>query len=558
MPRSHPSLRWASLLGCLLLCLFLATPAGVQAEETQKNIVETAVAAGSFDTLVTAVKAADLAEALSGPGPFTVFAPNDKAFSKLGGTVDALLQPSEKTALQSILTYHVVPGRLTAKQVVKMAGATSLQGQRIDFKVKNGKVFVDGAQVIATDIETSNGIIHVIDSVIIPETNAIPQVAKRAGSFNTLLAAAKAAGLVPALSGDGPLTVFAPTDDAFAKLPQGTVQSLLRPENKKKLAQILTYHVVSGRIYSPDVPVGGMAKTLSGMAVRFKATSNGIAVNGSNIVATDIDASNGVIHVIDAVLLPQTPRDMKRPSRPMSNRMPDAKGDMRKMERRNTIVDVAKGAGSFNTLLAAAKAAGLVETLMGDGPFTVFAPTDAAFKKLPKGTVSSLLQPRNRKALKQILTYHVVPARVFAKDLPADGEARTVAGRSVKIRVENDVRIDNIKVVKADIRASNGVIHVIDEVLLPFEPIRSSTQDVFLAAIDRGVPLFNHGNEEACAAAYEIALKSVLSLDRNLPTVAKRRIQQALDEAAHSKDASKKAWIYRYAMDDVFRGGTRH
>jgi uncharacterized surface protein with fasciclin (FAS1) repeats len=132
------------------------------------------------------------------------------------------------------------------------------------------------------------------------------------------------------------------------------------------------------------------------------------------------------------------------------------------------IVDTAVGAGSFKTLVAAVKAAGLVETLKGDGPFTVFAPTDEAFAKLPKGTVEELLKPENKKKLVAVLTYHVVPGKVMAKDVVGLKEAKTVQGSSAKVTVaDGKVKIDAANVVKTDIETSNGVIHVIDSVILP-------------------------------------------------------------------------------------------
>ena len=141
--------------------------------------------------------------------------------------------------------------------------------------------------------------------------------------------------------------------------------------------------------------------------------------------------------------------------------------DKASMAKKADIVDTAVAAGSFNTLVAAVKAAGLVDTLKGDGPFTVFAPTDEAFAALPAGTVESLLLPENKDKLIAILTYHVVPAKVMAKDV-ASGEAPTVNGQTATIEVANSgVTIENANVVQTDVGASNGVIHVIDQVILP-------------------------------------------------------------------------------------------
>jgi transforming growth factor-beta-induced protein len=273
-----------------------------------KDLVTTAVEAGSFKTLATALNAAGLVETLQGKGPFTVFAPSDEAFAKLpAGTVDALLKPENKQRLIAVLTYHVVPGKVLAADVVKLNAAATVNGQRVEVKVDGDNVLVDQARVVATDIVCSNGVIHVIDQVILPSTANIPATADQAGTFKTLLAAAKAAGLVEVLSGDKPLTVFAPTDDAFAKLPAGTVESLLKPENKQKLAAILRFHVVPGRVFSNEVLSKRDLKTVHGGMLSAAMKNGAPTINGAGLVATDIDASNGVIHVIDAVLLPPAP-----------------------------------------------------------------------------------------------------------------------------------------------------------------------------------------------------------------------------------------------------------
>ncbi len=275
------------------------------AKPQQKDIVDTAVSAGSFKTLVAAVKAAGLVETLKGDGPFTVFAPTDEAFAKLpAGTVESLLKPENKAKLQAILTYHVVSGKVLAADVVKLKGAVTVQGQQIDIAVADGTVTVDSAKVLKTDIECSNGVIHVIDSVILPADSDIVDTAVAAGSFKTLAAALTAAELVETLKGEGPFTVFAPTDEAFAKLPAGTVESLLKPENREKLVAILTYHVVPGKVLASDVVKLKSAKTVNGKAVVIKVKDSGVTIDSAKVVATDIETSNGVIHVIDSVILP--------------------------------------------------------------------------------------------------------------------------------------------------------------------------------------------------------------------------------------------------------------
>jgi uncharacterized surface protein with fasciclin (FAS1) repeats len=269
------------------------------------NVVETALAAGKFNTLATALKSAELVDALQGKGPFTVFAPTDAAFAEIPeDQLAALLKPENRGTLSTILTYHVVPGRVAAADVVKLDNASALNGQRFPIVADDHGVTVAGARVVTTDIECSNGIIHVVDSVMMPATSDVVGTAVDAGKFNTLATALKAAGLVEALQGEGPFTVFAPTDAAFAALPGGTVESLLKPENKHKLAAILKYHVVKGRVYSDQLSNGGV-ETLGGPSVQVHLGEAGVLVNDSKVAMADIETTNGVIHVIDKVLLPE-------------------------------------------------------------------------------------------------------------------------------------------------------------------------------------------------------------------------------------------------------------
>ena len=270
----------------------------------QTTIVDVAQKAGKFHTLIAAAKAAGLAETLMGKGPFTVFAPTDEAFAKLGkATIADLLKPANKKKLASILTYHVVSGKVPAAKVVTMKSATTVQGCSVAITVKDGLVMVGTANVVATDVMASNGIIHVIDSVMLPPANIVETAAK-AGCFKTLLAAAKAAGLATTLAEGGPFTVFAPTDEAFAKLPEGTIAMLLKPENKAKLAAILKHHVVSGKVMSGAAVKLKEATSIGGTKLALKFDGKTLSVGGGKVMQADIEAGNGVIHVVDAVLMP--------------------------------------------------------------------------------------------------------------------------------------------------------------------------------------------------------------------------------------------------------------
>ena len=283
-----------------------APNAAMTAIADAKPIIETAVAAGNFKTLAELLTVAGLIEPLSGKGPFTVFAPTDEAFAKLPKEVVAdLMKPENKAKLVNILTYHVVPAKALAKDVTTMKTATTLQGQRVDIQVKGGKVMLDGANVTATDIACTNGVIHVIDSVIMPVSDDITQVATKAGKFHTLIVALGAAGLADTFKGKGPFTVLAPTDEAFAKLPKGTVEDLLKPENKPKLIAILSAHVIPNvAAYSDAVATMKEVPTLGGSPLKVETKDGKIMISGSTVIMADVEASNGVIHAIDTVILP--------------------------------------------------------------------------------------------------------------------------------------------------------------------------------------------------------------------------------------------------------------
>ena len=217
------------------------------------------------------------------------------------------------------------------------------------------------------------------------------------------------------------------------------------------------------------------------------------------------------------------------------------------------IVETAVAAGSFKTLVAAVKAAGLVEALTGPGPFTVFAPTDEAFEKLPKGTVESLLKAENRTKLQAILKYHVVAGEISLGAL----RSKTLQGGQLDIRPGGDIRVDEAKVLQADVRASNGIVHAIDRVLLPELPEEtpgSGAMGVIELAIRRGVPLFNDDKPEACAAIYEVAVKSLLEgYSAVLDGGSREGLRRALDGIGKEHSAIRKAWILRYALDEVYR-----
>lgn len=221
------------------------------------------------------------------------------------------------------------------------------------------------------------------------------------------------------------------------------------------------------------------------------------------------------------------------------------------------IASMAIESGSLGTLTAALKAADLVETLRGKGPFTVFAPTDAAFARLPKGTVAGLLEPEQRETLRRILLNHVVAGRVGSTDALRAGQAVSLAGETIEVRlVDGRLRAGKATVSANDLAATNGVIHVIDTVLIPPTPEseRDKVTKVLETAIDRGVPLFNAGNAAACTAVYEIAVRAVLDLSGEaLGKDEREGLANALRSLKETSSDKGRAWILRNAMDEAMR-----
>lgn len=398
-------------------------------EETpvQPSIVELAVDNG-FNVLAAAVVAAGLDDDLSGAGPFTLFAPTDAAFNAAGITANNV---SGVPGLESILKYHVIAGfvpssSLTSGSVTMLSGA--------DAVIDADNLKINTASIMAPfDIEGRNGVIHTIDEVLTPPVNIV-QTAIAAG-YNVLAAGLVAASLDDDLQGEGPFTVFAPTDAAFnaAGITAENIGDL------PGLAEILLYHVVSGTVRSTDLSTGDFA-TLNSQDISIDASA--LTVNGLSIASPfDVEATNGVIHTLDGVLIPQF-----------------------------DLVTSALFYG-YNTLAAAVIEADLVDALRGAGPFTVFAPTDEAFSAIgiTPANVSTVA------GLQGILLYHVVSGQVMSGDL-STGEVESLSGKFLSIDA-SALTVDNAGIVSPfDFKATNGVIHTIDEVLLPAKNIVETAQ----------------------------------------------------------------------------------
>ncbi len=413
------------------------------APTASNTIVDIAAGNPDFSILVAAATRAELVDTLANAdASFTVFAPTNAAFEASGITL-AMVEAMPVAQLAGILTYHALLGdvrssAITAGPTTSVVGLTLFLGTTGGVTVNGGNTVTGGANVVMADIIADNGVIHVIDRVLLPPT--IPQLAVY-GGLTELVGAVTAADLGGALSAAGPFTVFAPTNAAFEALPAVPTGDALE--------QVLLYHVVSGAVVSTAVP--DMAPSLAtnayddALTLLFD-TSSGVVINGgAEVVIADLRATNGVVHVIDEVLLPMN------------------------------VVEAATAAGLTGLLGAAGAASALpggstiAAALSADAPYTVFAPTNDAFTAA-SATIATLTADQVR----DVLLYHVLDTAEFttpvlAADLPtADASLATLnAANDIPFVVGPPPTVDGAGVVATDIVVTNGVIHLIDGVMVP-------------------------------------------------------------------------------------------
>ncbi|MFY0689599.1 MAG: fasciclin domain-containing protein [Cyclobacteriaceae bacterium] len=442
------NLTLVALLGILLITTTSCGEEEIAPQENLDDIVTLAQSNG-FNSLAAALTRADLIGALQGDGPFTVFAPSDEAFSALLTEIgQTSVDNVPANVLAEILKYHVIEGVVRSTDVSDGAVAT-LEGTRITLSTASG-ITVNGNSVVdGYDLEASNGIIHTIDGVLVPESagmfvNTVLEPAYFNKDFTTLVSAVVKADLTSTLLSAENLTIFAPSNDAFTAAGVD-VNSL----SAQDLAGVLAYHVLTSKVLSTGIPA--KATTFGGGAINFSLTSSGNFINGNTeIVAVDIESGSGVVHVLNDVLLP-----------PSGN-----------------VVDIAVANDDFSSLVAALTRTAtegetnLVDVLNGDGPFTVFAPTNAAFQSLLDSNDDwSTLNDIPISTLVTVLTYHVVGARAYDVDLSTaidnNNEIMTVEGAKLSVDLTNLTINTDVNITGTNVNATNGVIHVIDKVLLP-------------------------------------------------------------------------------------------
>jgi transforming growth factor-beta-induced protein len=407
------------------------------------TIVDFVVGNDELSSLTIAVVRAGLVDALNSAGPFTVFAPNDSAFGALPSAIlNTLLTNDEFIPhLTDLLLYHVVSGEVFAIDLSDDLTVTAANGE--DLLVTIPPIAINGNKVVSADNDVSNGVVHIIDGVLIPSwvSNSIAGRVVGDSDLSTLLSLVVLAGLDGAVAAPGELTLVAPTNAAFGKLPTATVNFLVSDTGKATLTAILLYHVFPGIFVASELSDGLMIDALQGGAVKVSVGIAGVFFNDAKAVQVDILANNGVVHKIDSVLDP-------------------ADGG-------KSIVEFVVENDELTALTTAVVRAGLVDALNSPGPFTLFAPNDSAFKALPSAILNTLLtNDEFIPHLADLLLYHVLGAEVFAISLSDDLTVTAANGEDLLITLP-PIAVNGNKVISADNDVSNGVIHIIDGVLIP-------------------------------------------------------------------------------------------
>lgn len=421
------------------------------AQPTQ-SIVALAQGNSNLSILVTALtKYPDLVTTLSGNGTFTVFAPTNTAFTNLLTAIgQTSLDDIPEDVLRDVLEYHVIGSAAVLSTQLTAGPVTTVGGENITVSTSGGIRLNGTINVVTADVQASNGVVHVVDAVLVPPSMApivgtIVAPAFFNKNFTTLIAAVKAASpdVLTALLSSDKKTLFAPTNAAF------TAAGITALPDQATLNAVLTYHVLGAEVRAADIANGSSsANTLNGEIYLSKGAA-GVFINGTTeVIATDIVASNGVVHVIDRTLLPPS----------------------------QTIAEIAVEAGFTQLVAALVKVPTLLAAAGADGDLTVFAPTDEAFEALYAAlgvdNMDELEALIGNAKLAQVLQHHIVGSRVFSTDL-ASGSVPTL-NQSVEINVTNLTVSDasgtsDAQLVSSalNILATNGVIHVIDQVLIP-------------------------------------------------------------------------------------------
>ncbi|MEN1784873.1 MAG: fasciclin domain-containing protein [Bacteroidota bacterium] len=527
--------------------------------ETTLNIVELATSLDDLSSLVAALQAADagLVEALSAEGAMTVFAPTNDAFADLLGALDGFDTladfdtDAEKTLLADILKYHVVAtGALLSAALSDGDELTTLQTEVVEIVIDGNVAVKDKtaelATVTAANNQASNGVVHLINKVLLPQSvldqlagdtnddddspeGTVVDIVVNTEDLSLLEQAVVTAGLVDALNGDGPFTIFAPSNDAIAALfdllgdNYNSFSDFNNPIELLLLQQILRYHVVPQQLTSSDLSVGSLPTLQEGQTIAIKAdggtfTIGDASATDANLLEVDKLATNGVVHIIDKILISQEVADLLGDlgidiDDPIADGLP-------------TIKELVQNSEELNFLEEALRLTGLLDTLGEDGPFTVLAPANGTLTflfGLLGNSVNSLDDfdlEFEIAILRDVLKYHVIPGRITSNDL-AVGRVETLLGDTIEILqgpdgfLLKDATDLIVNITVTDIPASNGVIHVVDRVLIPNTVIATIVEET-TGNFERLIALLE-GNEALIAALLMAGDDIQEALDNSAP-----------------------------------------
>jgi transforming growth factor-beta-induced protein len=423
--------------------------------EPTLTIVEIAAGASDFSTLVSILSLPELSDLLSAASDpdseLTVFAPNNTAF---GNLLTALGKSSVSelpiSLVREIIEYHIVGAKVLSTQLTNGPVNTLLTNEFVTVDLTSG-VKINSSNVIAADLEATNGVIHGIDAVLLPSfvTSALGSISETFmfdNDYTILTEALRTANLLNTVSTTQGLTLFAPSNDAFVAAGITSLDGL----DAAALSPILLYHVLGAKVLSSELPADGVATTLSdNQNIYLGYLTNSVLINGlTQITEVDIEKSNGVVHKINRTLVPPAPNVI------------DIAVALSQAENPEFTVLV--------SLLTSPAYSGITQAIIDSDNITVFAPTDAAFAEI-SATIATLTEEQ----ISDVLLYHAVGARVFSTDL-SDGQVVGMLNTqdiTVNIGTDGvsltDTTAEAANVVEVNIQGSNGVIHVIDKVLIP-------------------------------------------------------------------------------------------
>ncbi len=399
---------------------------------TPQNLLGTLQSRG-LTTLATAIQAAGLGSALEAAGPLTLFAPTNAAFAALpAGELQRLLDPANVAELRGVLQYHLVAGLFNAATLENLTSLATTEGRDLSIDAPGGVLFVNDARVVAADVQATNGLLHELDSVLVPPTSLIATLDAR--GFTILSDLIDRAGLTGALTG-GNVTLVAPTDEAFLALPAGQLDFLRDPANQAALVDVLTFHALPGRLGALQLLLNGDTPNLGGDLLFACVHGNQFRMNGVACPRFNVPASDGVLHIASEVLTRTTTL-------------------------RTTLADL-----GLTTLVGLIDLAGLDVPLSQPGTFSLFAPSEAAFAAMDPAVLAQLQDPANTAQRLDFLNRHLLLDALQEIEVARYEELTMQNGQVLAVDITAGVSLGGVTLATSDRLATNGIVHIIEAVL---------------------------------------------------------------------------------------------